>query len=314
MTTDAKIGLLLALVFIVAITFVINGLPDFLSKKDNVDVTGTYIGHYSKPDEPGIIDRSSRQAAELLNKKTIVTPPASAPVVSPEVAQQPSANYQQPIIPAASEAVNGAIPQTTIPQQPVSAEVQTAASAAVQSLAEEKSAAAKVDGKTYEVVDGDSLVTIAQKVYGAKAGSKYANIQGIYEANKNTMKSRDSLQIGQKLVIPKLSDKEQALVNTGFFEKTTESPKTSAAAKKTETVKADAQKAETAKTDAQKTEPAANEAKAFREYVVKENDTLWKIALKHLGDGNRYDEIVQLNKTMNPDHLVVGTKLKLPAK
>ena len=32
MTTDAKIGLLLALVFIVGITFVINGLPDFLNK------------------------------------------------------------------------------------------------------------------------------------------------------------------------------------------------------------------------------------------------------------------------------------------
>jgi nucleoid-associated protein YgaU len=310
MTTDAKIGLLLALVFIVAITFVINGLPDFLSKKDKLDVTGTYIGHYSKPDEPGIIDRSSRQAAELLSKKTIVSPPVQSPVQTPvSVSEnvQTSANtntaYQQPIIPAASEVVKSPMPQAAISQQPVSADLQSAASSAVQSLAEEKAAA--VDGKTYEVVEGDSLVTIAQKVYGSQLGSKYANIQGIYEANKGIMKSRDSLQIGQKLIIPKLSEKEQALVNTGFFEKTTGTPKSPAA---------DAKKTETAKTDVKKTEPAAGETKAFREYVVKENDTLWKIAARHLGDGNRYDEIVQLNKTMNPDKLVVGMKLKLPAK
>ncbi|MCE5340841.1 MAG: LysM peptidoglycan-binding domain-containing protein [Planctomycetaceae bacterium] len=304
MTTDAKIGLLLALVFIVAITFVINGLPDFLSKKDKPDLTGAYIGHYSKPEEPGIIDRSSREAAALLNKKTIVSAPVSEPVAETNTTQS-GENYQQAIIPAASEAVKNVAPQTTVPQQPVTTDVQTAASAAVESVKNDTAAVAKVDGKTYEVAEGDSLVSIAQKFYGPKAGSKYANIQNIYEANKNTMKTRDSLQIGQKLIIPKLSDKEQELVNTGLFEKTTETPKTAAAAKKTETTKADAKKTEDA---------AAKDSKALKDYVVKENDTLWKLAVKYLGDGNRYDEIAQLNKTINPDHLVVGTKIKLPAK
>jgi len=313
MTTDAKIGLLLALVFIVAITFVINGLPDFLSKNEKPDVTGTYIGHYSKPDEPGIIDRSSRQAAALLNKKTLVAPPAQ-PQTALSENQQVSANtaIQQPIIPAASEAVKNNLPTTAAVQQSAAPKetvtnntqtVQTAASDAVKALTEEKSAAA--GAKTYEVVEGDSLVTIAQKVYGPQVGSKYANIQGIYEANKNTMKSKDSLHIGQKLIIPRLSEKEQALVNTGFFEKTSEMPKTTPAETK---------KIETAGTNAKKNEPTAAETKAFREYVIKENDTLWKIAARYLGAGNRYEEIVQLNKTMNPDKLVVGTKLKLPAK
>ncbi len=304
MTTDAKIGLLLALVFIVAITFVINGLPDFLSKKDKPDLTGTYIGHYSKPEEPGIIDRSSREAAALLNKKTIVSAPVSEPVAETNTTQS-GENYQQTIIPAASEVVKSSTPQTTAPQQSVAMSVPAAASSAVESVMKDTAMAAKVDGKIYEVADGDSLVSIAQKVYGPKAGAKYANIQNIYEANKNTMKSRDSLQIGQKLVIPSLSEKEQALVNTGFFEKAAETPKAADAPKKIETAKADARKAEDA---------AAKDSKALKDYVVKENDTLWKIAVKYLGDGNRYDEIAQLNKTINPDRLVVGTKLKLPAR
>jgi nucleoid-associated protein YgaU len=135
-------------------------------------------------------------------------------------------------------------------------------------------------------------------------------------------------------VIPTLAEKEKALVGSGMFEKidsnkqadtaakTEDVKKTevkTATAKTTETKQADTKQADTKTTDAKaatkSTAPAAaKETKTYREYVVKENDTLWKIEARNLGDGNRFNEIAQLNRSINPDNLVVGTKLRLPAK
>ncbi len=51
-------------------------------------------------------------------------------------------------------------------------------------------------------------------------------------------------------------------------------------------------------------------------YVVREGDTLWRIAAGHLGDGRRYREIVELNAGLIPDEnsLAVGTRLTMPAR
>ena len=46
-------------------------------------------------------------------------------------------------------------------------------------------------------------------------------------------------------------------------------------------------------------------------YIVKPNDTLWKIASNILGNGNRYQEIMELNN-MNDANIAVGQKLNLP--
>ncbi|MEY3230475.1 MAG: hypothetical protein RL689_564 [Planctomycetota bacterium] len=50
---------------------------------------------------------------------------------------------------------------------------------------------------TYTVLQGDSLSTISQRLYGE---SKHAKL--IYEANRATMKDEHSLRVGQKLIIP----------------------------------------------------------------------------------------------------------------
>ena len=50
---------------------------------------------------------------------------------------------------------------------------------------------------TYAVLQGDSLSTISQRLYGE---SKHAKL--IYEANRATMKDEHSLRVGQKLIIP----------------------------------------------------------------------------------------------------------------
>lgn len=49
-------------------------------------------------------------------------------------------------------------------------------------------------------------------------------------------------------------------------------------------------------------------------YVVKEGDTLWKIAAAHYGDGARYEEIFAANKPMlkDPDKIYPGQRLRIP--
>lgn len=54
------------------------------------------------------------------------------------------------------------------------------------------------------------------------------------------------------------------------------------------------------------------ETKKDNEYVVKDKDTLWRIAQQKLGNGNRYPEIAKLNNLTNPNLIRVGQVLKLP--
>jgi lipid-binding SYLF domain-containing protein len=52
------------------------------------------------------------------------------------------------------------------------------------------------------------------------------------------------------------------------------------------------------------------------EYIVKQGDSLWQISAKLLGDGNRYREIIELNKEAIQDEnrISVGMHLKMPCK
>lgn len=50
-------------------------------------------------------------------------------------------------------------------------------------------------------------------------------------------------------------------------------------------------------------------------YTIKSGDSLWSIAQNQLGNSNRLKEILKLNPNISAkSNLVVGTKLKLPAK
>ena len=51
------------------------------------------------------------------------------------------------------------------------------------------------------------------------------------------------------------------------------------------------------------------------EYTVKEGDSFWKIAASQLGNGARYQEIIDLNPQIDPKKpLNIGMKLKLPPR
>ena len=49
-------------------------------------------------------------------------------------------------------------------------------------------------------------------------------------------------------------------------------------------------------------------------YTVVKGDTIWSIAKKRLGSGDRYEEILALNRQITNDKpLAIGTKLKMPS-
>jgi nucleoid-associated protein YgaU len=53
-----------------------------------------------------------------------------------------------------------------------------------------------------------------------------------------------------------------------------------------------------------------------RFYTVVEGDTLWKIAEKHMGKGERYSQIFEANRPMlsDPDKIYPGQVLRIPAE
>jgi nucleoid-associated protein YgaU len=63
-------------------------------------------------------------------------------------------------------------------------------------------------------------------------------------------------------------------------------------------------------------QPGAKPVGRAHTYVVEKGDTLYSIAAKVLGNGNRWREIFELNKDKfaKPEDLKVGMELKLPAK
>jgi len=158
-----------------------------------------------------------------------------------------------------------------------------------------------ISAKVYVVQSGDSITGIAKKVYGAKEGVRQKNIDAIFAANRKTLASVDSLQVGQKLTIPTIAG-------------STAAPSTPAdvlTEKNFTKVESVGQKNSTANTS----KPAAT-AKTGSVYVVKEGDSLWKIASTQLGDGNRYRDIVKINSDVlsSEDDIAVGMQLKMPAK
>lgn len=291
MTADAKIGLLLALVFIVGITFVINGLPDFLNKtKDQPDTIG-YINHY-KQQAPALVGQSRNIAATLSKPVvTVVTQPSAA---EPNSQPQSTEVAFQTVTPAAQEAVNAEVNQIQTAEVKADEKLQTVKPLAV-----------------YEVRSGDSLAEIALKFYGQKEGKKLASIEKIFNANKDKLSSNDSIQVGQKLIIPAIENKTEELVKTGMFENVKP-----AASKDSKQIAKEAVKKAGAPKEVKAQKEQKQTKEQFRIYTIKESDSLWQIALKQLGDGNRYKEIIKLNKDVisNSQSLVVGTKIKLPAK
>jgi nucleoid-associated protein YgaU len=307
MTSDAKIGLLLGLVFIFIIAFIINGLPSLHGKNaNNSELTTNMVS--SQNGHLGLAAKEHKGQQTLQQTE----PPQRQVAKTGGISVPASANASEEI-PAAADNV---VSPPAVSNKPVETKPQEVAetpatgdenpSVAVeqkQQQAPQPKPDETVAKNAYVVCEGDSLVTIAKKFYGSAEGNKRANILKIFEANKKALRSPDELEVGQTLTIPPLP---AAPATTAVSKEKPESVLTAKTPKNSEPA-------------VQKALPAADSHKTKQNghsYTVREGDNLWRIAAEQLGDGNRYPEIVRLNPNLlnDEDGLAVGMRLKMPAQ
>ena len=327
MTSDAKIGLLLGLVFIFIIAFVINGLPRFRNTTNGSELTTNMV---SSQNDPLGIGEKEREVQDLidwpqpqtedqqLETETVLPPIEDEENVRFKIKLPENISYPQ-ITETAQESTPDKPVETVEPTPSKSTEsffAKLFEAPAPQSPAEEKieikkpprPAVKPISPKIYVVSDGDNLAKIAKKLYGPEEGNKHENIMKIFELNRDVLASPDEVHIGQKLIIPPLvvsqTDQNTAkkTLTDSIFEK----------------VKSIGRKE--IQTDHQKSKPSqtvsAKGSNNNGQYVIKDGDNLWRIAAEKLGDGSRYREIAKLNTDIleDPNNLRVGTTLKLPAR
>jgi len=302
MTSDAKIGLLLGLLFIFIIAFAINGLPRFRSNSS--ELTTNMV---SSPDTLGI-GSNERKAQEVFNWTEQVNQEPLEEIQTPieekenvrfkmQLPEDISVAKDTPVMEITDEVElilpEPARPILTEPVEPPAPEPITEEIIVVRKPEPVKPTSPKI----YTVSDGDTLADVAKKFYGPKEGNKRTNVAKIFEANRQLLKSPDEISVGQKLLIPPL----------GFSETEKNTTESSFSSLIFEKVKSIGRK---------KPSTDTNRSKQNRQYIVREGDNLWRIAAKELGDGSRYTEISKVNADILEDQntLVVGMHLRIPAR
>ena len=279
MTSDAKIGLLLGLVFIFIIAFIINGLPNFHREKNSNELTTRLVRLQNS--SPGIGSRERRLRREVIEHKKPTRksqPPATARQDVRFTAPLPKSNA----VAKKTDDVRSIIPARTLTPQKKNQNPNLKPPLPVRP-------------KLYIVRKGDNLSKIAKKFYGPEQGNKKINITKIFKANRKSMKSQNKIYVGQKLIIPPLqitdSDRNQAssVSSTAIFKKILSIGK-------------------------KPTKPKIQKPKQSMWYVVQEGDNLSQIAAEQLDNPNRYPEIAELNADIldDEDNIVVGMRLKMP--
>lgn len=270
MTSDAKVGLLLGLVFIVIIAFLINGLPNLLAKDGNGNMTRTTIPT-ANASVSRLLDDQADRAVQALQDMGIEETVGPRQI---DIARQTNDDPRFSDAPPVAGNTNSR-PTAQNPTQP--------------------NRLPRTKVKKYVVKSGDSLGAIAKKVYGPEQGNRLVIIQRLFEANQPALKSIDDVYVGQKLNVPSLSSLT-APVNTSA----------ATAMDRVEQTGMFDRVRSVLRNTVNKPEPKV--------YVVKSDDSLWQIANKYLGDGNRYGEIVGLNNIPDGETIVEGMRLRLPKK
>ena len=326
MTSDAKIGLLLGLVFIFVIAFVINGLPSFRDATNNSELTTNMVSSQRETWGIGTNERKIQEGIDWTGQP--IEEPVEEPLeeITPMPENTEDIRFEMPIpeniaivenalIGITPELIKNALAESSNPavQDPPAGE--PVASEAFETIAIELPPAEKTPKpwkptstkrtmpQVYVVADGDNLASIAKKFYGAEEGNKMASGLKIFEANRNVLKSPHELKIGQTIVVPPLRSQK----SDG------EKPESTLAGSLFEQAKSIGRKLLPAD-DKPKPSP---EAKPGRQYVVQDGDSLWQLATRQLGDPIRYKEIVKLNPDVLKDEnttLKIGMSLSLPAQ
>lgn len=164
----------------------------------------------------------------------------------------------------------------------------------------------KVSLRQYIIKKDDSLWKIAERDLGSGHRWKY-----LYELNKDKIENFSKLKAGTSIDIPIETEEQRSKLEVKELNEIKET-----AAQ----LKAGIFVDQPIETEEQINKIQVKEQKpvlvAAREYLVKNGDSLWKIAKQELGDGNRWKDIFELNKEKikDPQNLKIGQKLYLPEK
>jgi nucleoid-associated protein YgaU len=292
MTSDAKIGLLLGLVFIFVIAFIINGLPSFQRNVNTNELTTSTANAHSNP--PGLAAKE-RKLQEVFEEIKVIQNKLSKKETSPSAENNIRSVTHLP----------NTTPPKTASRQNLDVRAVSAAQPAPKPIAPKISQSPKTRpvkairprARVYVVQEGDNLAEIAKKCYGEEEGNKKSIVAGVFRANRRQLKFPDEIYVGQKLIIPPLSAAEQDKQAKNYL----------ISADKFSKVKAIGQ---------QYLAASKRRIKAAKWHVVQEGDSLWLIAENHLSDGSRYNEIAKLNADIldHEDNLTIGMRLRIPAK
>lgn len=180
----------------------------------------------------------------------------------------------------------------------------------------------------YVIRPSDHLGKICQAVYGTAAPGV---VQALYEANRDRLKNKNHVMVGQRLRIPprpgtrveRTSIPASVARGPGRPESRKvlirlpepKEPKAASALRRElarKVTPAPKPKRKTEKKSKKRTPTKTKQR--YRWYRVRRNDSLSKIAKKTLGNGRRWNELWKLNKgrLRQPNRLPAGTRIKVP--
>ncbi len=337
MTADAKIGLLLGLVFIFVIAFIINGLPNFGNRTKTVE--GATMTEF-QDDRIGVADSAQEQFGwqEILEDdtqdepETVTTelePVMSEPetVVAAETGEGARAVYELPSIDSLVSGVSKSIgnmvdtlaertgtvvptevatevPKASIHEEPKTTESLTDVIAP--SLRTPNTTPKPEPAKSPEAVEVRDLIKkISPKIYVVQKGDVLATVAkkayGPEEGNRLVNINRIFEANRHILKTPDEIIEGQKLIIPPLPAGQKNDQLTHELLEKVEAV-------------GKRNLPESPKKPSGRVYIVQEDDSFWKIAADQLGSGARWKEIAQLNGLKEDTTLKIGSELKLPAK
>jgi nucleoid-associated protein YgaU len=176
------------------------------------------------------------------------------------------------------------------PGLPASADGRAAYASTDRGGSDSTAPAATGDVKLYRVAKGDTLSKIARREWSS---DDRRLVELLMELNPTVRERKSRIVVGEELVIPDTAAVERVLAGA--------SP--SAAL-----VFADAAPSK-AEVEAAIGSPKTADP---RWYTIQRKDTLASIAKRFLHDSQRWREIVALNRALDPNKIVPGTRIKLP--
>lgn len=220
------------------------------------------------------VEAETREAHAKKRALAVIAPAESVVAELPPLLLPPRASTELGGADVRLAAYEEPVPNVEQPA-PVPDEAATSPAVALQETPTEPAKTAEPEFREYQVVRGDSLWRIAQRAYGSRDPRYVALLQ---EANPQVRARDGQVNVGETIRLPGEAKAEHMLAALAEA----------------------------------KAVAAANKTAKARWYTIRRDDSLIRIARRHLQDGKRWREIVELNRPLDPKRIYPGMKIKLP--